>query len=209
MTARPQETPRGFGWAAMLLLGWLIAAYALAMVAAPGIRSAIVRTHLATLPLALVAHLVGGAAALALGALQHNTRLRTRHLALHRWCGRLYVVAVGIGGVAALALAGSSVGGLVSHVGFGTLAVLWLGSTGMAYRHVRAGRLQAHRSWMVRSYALTFAAVTLRIYLPLALVAGLPYEPAYQTIAWLCWVPNLLFVEWVLIPRLGATPVSG
>jgi len=209
MTARARDGPRGSGWTVMLLLGWLIAAYALAMVAVPGIRSEIVRTHLAALPLALVAHLVGGAAALALGALQHNSRLRTRHRALHRWCGRLYVLSVGIGGVAALVLAGSSVGGLVAHVGFGMLAVLLLGSTGMAYVHVRAGRLQDHRTWMVRSYALTFAAVTLRIYLPLALVAGLPYEPAYQAIAWLCWVPNLLFAEWVLLPRLRDAPVTG
>lgn len=209
MTTRPLDTARRIGWPAILVLGWLIAAYALAMVAVPATRSEIVRTHLATLPLALVAHLVGGAAALALGALQHNTRFRTRHLELHRWCGRMYLAAVGVGGVAALVLAGSSVGGLVTHVGFGMLAVLWLGSTGMAYVHVRAGRLQDHRTWMVRSYALTFAAVTLRIYLPLALVAGLPYEPAYQAIAWLCWVPNLLFAEWVLLPRLRDAPVTG
>lgn len=209
MTARSHDARRRPGWPVILVLGWLIAAYAVAMVAAPGIRSEIVRTHLAALPLALVAHLLGGAAALALGALQHNTRLRTRHLAMHRWCGRMYLVSVGVGGVAALALAGSSVGGLVTHIGFGMLAVLWLGTTGMAYLHVRAGRLQAHRAWMVRSYALTFAAVTLRIYLPLAMLTGLPYEPAYQAIAWLCWVPNLLFVEWVLLPRLGAAPVTG
>ena len=193
----------------MLLLGWLIAAYAVAMVAAPGIRSEIVRSRLVALPVALVAHLLGGAAALALGALQHNTRLRTRHLTLHRWCGRMYLVAVGVGGVAALKLAGSSEGGLVTHVGFGMLAVLWLGSTGMAYVQVRAGRLRRHRTWMVRSYALTFAAVTLRIYLPLALVTRLPFEPAYQAIAWLCWVPNLLFVEWIVLPRLDDVPVSG
>jgi len=54
---------------------------------------------------------------------------------------------------------------------------------------------------MTRSYALTFAAVTLRIYLPLSQVAGIPFEPAYQTIAWLCWVPNLIVAEWLILRR--------
>ena len=52
---------------------------------------------------------------------------------------------------------------------------------------------------MIRSYALTLAAVTLRIYIPIGQLAGFAYEPAYQTIAWLCWVPNLVIAEWVII----------
>src|SRR5690606_4566607 len=41
-------------------------------------------------------------------------------------------------------------------------------------------------------FALTLAAVTLRICLPASMLAGLPYEAAYRAIAWLCWVPNLV-----------------
>lgn len=52
---------------------------------------------------------------------------------------------------------------------------------------------------MIRRYALTFAAVTLRIYLPLSQVAGLPFDPAYQTISWFCWVPNLIVAEWIIL----------
>jgi hypothetical protein len=48
---------------------------------------------------------------------------------------------------------------------------------------------------MIRSFALTFAAVTLRIYLPLSLAAGLDYADSYPVIAWLCWVPNLLVAQ--------------
>jgi hypothetical protein len=59
---------------------------------------------------------------------------------------------------------------------------------------------------MIRSYALTFAAVMLRIYLPLSQVYGIPFEPAYQTIAWLCWVPNLIVAEWLIL-RQQLTPV--
>ena len=51
---------------------------------------------------------------------------------------------------------------------------------------------------MVRSYALTLAAVTLRIYLPASQVAGVSFTIAYPVIAWLCWVPNLLLAQWFL-----------
>lgn len=54
---------------------------------------------------------------------------------------------------------------------------------------------------MIRSYALTLAAVTLRIYLPLSQLAGVPFGDAYQVISWLCWVPNLVVAEWVVLRR--------
>jgi signal transduction histidine kinase len=43
--------------------------------------------------------------------------------------------------------------------------------------------------------ALTFAAVTLRLYLPTAMVSESAFEPAYIAVAWLCWVPNLIAAE--------------
>jgi hypothetical protein len=58
---------------------------------------------------------------------------------------------------------------------------------------------------MIRSFALTLAAVALRVYLPSALAAGIEFETAYPIIAWLCWVPNLLVVEF-LIGRSLASP---
>lgn len=48
---------------------------------------------------------------------------------------------------------------------------------------------------MVRNFALTLAAVTLRIYLPASMIAGIEFEVAYPYIAWLCWVPNLVAAE--------------
>lgn len=51
---------------------------------------------------------------------------------------------------------------------------------------------------MLRSYALTSAAITLRLYLGAATAAKLPFADAYPAIAWLCWVPNLALVELAL-----------
>jgi hypothetical protein len=49
---------------------------------------------------------------------------------------------------------------------------------------------------MVRNFSLTFAAVTLRLYIPASALAGVEFSVAYPIIAWLCWVPNILWAEW-------------
>ena len=54
---------------------------------------------------------------------------------------------------------------------------------------------------MVRNYARTLAAVTLRNELPLLLVARMQFSYAYVIVSWLCWVPNLLVAEWLLRPQ--------
>jgi len=86
-------------------------------------------------------------------------------------------------------------GGLPGRLGFAFLALAWLCSGFRAYLAIRARDITAHRRWMVRNFALTFAAVTLRLYLPTSLASGVAFEIAYPAIAWLCWVPNLLIAE--------------
>ena len=58
-----------------------------------------------------------------------------------------------------------------------------------------ARRFDEHRAWMIRSFALTFAAVTLRIYLPLIPLTDMPFIEGYRAISFLCWVPNLVIAE--------------
>ena len=190
---------RRFGWGLMTVLALIIAAYAIALLLVPAMRPPFMQQRFATVPLAAFLHLAGSGLALALGPFQLNTRLRNRFLGIHRWMGRTYVISVLLGGSAALLLATRSEAGLPTHVGFGLLAVLWLFTTANAYRHIRAGDRVSHRRWMIRSYALTFAAVTLRIYLPLSQMAGIPFDPAYQAISWLAWVPNLIVAEWIIL----------
>lgn len=62
--------------------------------------------------------------------------------------------------------------------------------------------MAGHRAWMTRSFLLALAAVTLRIYLPLSGLVGLPFDVSYRLISWMCWVPNLLVAE-VLVRRTG------
>jgi uncharacterized membrane protein len=191
------------GWGIMTALGLVVAAYALGALVLPIVRSPVIVARLHAVPLLVILHLTGGALAISLGALQLNSRIRRNYLAVHRWIGRCYVIAVLVGGGAGLSLATMADGGLPSSIGFGMLGILWIGSTVTAYLCARRRRIDLHRAWMLRSFSLTFAAVTLRLWLPLSQVVGLPFLPSYQAIAWLCWVPNLIVVEWFVLRRVS------
>lgn len=194
-------------WLSMTLLALLVAGYAGALLAIPEFRPSLVRTLLDERPFAAMSHFGGSALALAIGTFQLNARLRSRLVGVHRWLGRAYVLGVGVGGISGLSLALESSGGRIARAGFALLAVCWLACTWLAYRHIRAGDVAAHRTWMIRSFALTFAAVTLRLYIPVSQIAGIPFPAAYAAIAWLCWIPNLLFAEWFI--RTSAPMLSG
>ena len=197
---RPRPTRRT-GLALMLLLSAAIAAYALLMYGlGPGAQRLHpdMRATFERHALAIHTHIFASAVALLLGPLQFSTRLRARWPAWHRWSGRLYLgVGVGLGGAAGLYMSGHAFGGPVAQAGFATLALAWWGTGWMAWRAVRAGRIAEHRRWMIRNFALSFAAVTLRLYLPPVFILGLSFEFWYAVIAWLCWVPNLAVAQWL------------
>jgi uncharacterized membrane protein len=188
-------------WGNMAVLAAIVSAIALRVLLVPSARPEFLREHFARIPLVAALHIGGAAAALAIGPLQFSSRLRHSSPRRHRWMGRGYMLGVFLGGPAGFVLATRAQGGLPAQAGFALLATLWVAATAMAHARIRSGNVNAHRRWMTRSYAFTFAAVMLRLYMPLTQVAGLPFETAYPTIAWLCWVPNLVLVEWILMRR--------
>ncbi|WP_240633852.1 DUF2306 domain-containing protein [Caulobacter flavus] len=143
----------------------------------------------------LVVHIAGSVVALALGSLQFVPALRRGATPPHRWTGRLYVLGCLVGGGAGLVLAPGSSAGPSASAGFGLLAVIWIAVNLLGWRAAMQGRFAEHRRWMIRSWALTLAAVTLRLYLPLVMALDLPFLPWYRAISFLAWVPNLVAAE--------------
>ena len=143
-------------------------------------------------------HVLGGGLCLLIGGFQFSKRLRSNHLQLHRNLGRTYLVLVLLGGIGSLILAPNADGGLVARIGFFILGVLWLFSGLQAYLAIRRKDVATHRAWMLRNFALTFAAVTLRIYLNVFAAIGVDFSESYPVVAWLAWVPNLILIEWYL-----------
>ena len=168
----------------------------------------------------LMVHIVAAMLAILIGPFQFLPQLRKgRLLKFHRWLGRAYLLSVLFGGIGGLYMAQFGYGGLITELGFAALALLWLYSGYMAYKHIRNKEIEAHRQWMIRNYALTLAGTMLRVWVPIFVVGGgIDWVLAYRAIAWLAWVPNLLVAEWIIrrrsqlgvrmVAQLG-NPVSG
>jgi uncharacterized membrane protein len=157
----------------------------------------------------LYLHVFGAVFALALGPFQFVERIRLRHASLHRGLGWTYLVfGVLVGGLAGLYMSQFAHGGPLGQLGFGALALAWLYTGARALDAIRRREVAEHRRWMIRNYALAYAAVMLRLYLPAAVVAGADFSLAYGLIAWLCWVPNLFFAEWLLRATSAPPPAS-
>ncbi|MEM7029121.1 MAG: DUF2306 domain-containing protein [Chloroflexota bacterium] len=156
----------------------------------------------------LYVHIFTSVLALAVGPFQFWNWLLVKHKNIHRWLGRTYFY-LGIfpGAIAGFIVALGTNAGLTGVFGFSLLAIMWAITGVIALVAIRYGDVLAHKRWMYRNFALTFAAVTLRLWLP-ALIVGqifignVPEEEAliaaYQTIPWLCWVPNMIIVEWII-----------
>jgi hypothetical protein len=151
----------------------------------------------------LIVHAAGAGVALLIGPLQFVQFIRRKARVLHRWIGRTYLLACLFGGVAGGLLAPFTAAGPIAASGFLLLALAWLWVNALGWRAAAIKRnYDEHKNWMIRSFALTLAAVTLRLYLPAAMVAGFDFVPAYQWIAWLAWVPNLAIAEaWIASRR--------
>lgn len=193
------------GWSVAAFLSVGVAIFSYRFLPAIGPRSPDILANLFARPW-LALHVLGAATALLVGCFQFLPAIRRRR-SVHRWVGRLYAAGCLLGGVAGFIMAFGTTAGPVAGVGFGLLAPVWIYATAMGWLSARAGDFQAHRRWMIRSFSLTFAAVTLRLYLPLGIMAGLTFEQIYVATAWISWIPNLLIVElWLrrnAVRRLG------
>lgn len=149
-------------------------------------------------------HIAFGGLSLLTGWTQFSRQLRRDYLAWHRRLGLVYLIAVLISGSCAIFISFYATGGWFTGLGFFLLGVFWIFFTLMAYRSVLLGQYREHGRWMVYSYAACFAAVTLRIWLPLLTLTLGEFLIAYRIVAWLCWVPNLIFA-YFWVRREGVT----
>ena len=151
----------------------------------------------AAYPWRILIHVFASLVALGIGPFQFIPSLR-RHKTLHRTLGSIYFVAVFIGGISGLFTAMIAQGGIISQVGFMVLASLWIYTAACALRAVKCADYKAHKEWALRCFALTFAAVTIRVQLGIGFATGYKFEEFYWMLSWTCWIPNSIFAEWLI-----------
>lgn len=144
-------------------------------------------------------HIILAIIALITGPLGLSRKIRMENPILHRWNGRIYVIVIVVNILPGYYIALYANGGMWSTIGFFILNTLWLLTTINGYRFIRKGQVNSHRSWMLRSFFLTFANLT--IYIVVTILhygANLPYGLSYSLGAWLAFTINLVLAEMVI-----------
>lgn len=149
-------------------------------------------------------HFAMGGIILVLGSIQLITKIRDRWPAFHRWTGRIYITAcifAALGGLTFIVAKGT-IGGPVMNTGFALYGVLMLLAAIEAWRHGAARRIELHRAWAIRLYALAIGSWLYRMdygfWLLLADGAGHLKNfrgPFDYTMAFFFYLPNLLVAE--------------
>lgn len=158
----------------------------------------------------LTVHIASALVALLIGPLQGLERLRGRYPTMHRFMGRVYAVSIAVSALISLVLA-FHIESFTKALAFLVLSLLWLFTCWRGVAAARSKQFQAHRLWMMRSYAITCVAVTARLLVPACLLVyaamhgftltgGREYVVAQilEVNIWVGLVVNLAVAEWVI-----------
>jgi uncharacterized membrane protein len=148
----------------------------------------------------LLPHGIAGACALLLGPMQFSDRLRGRFRQLHRIVGRIYVASVFVA---------APLGFYIQYfeertgdprsfsIAAAADATLWMSTTGIAMVLILKGKVQEHRQWMTRSFAIALVFLEGRV---IGGVTGWENlgTPANETIVWACLAFSILSADLAL-----------
>ncbi|WP_247236748.1 DUF2306 domain-containing protein [Telluribacter sp. SYSU D00476] len=162
-------------------------------------------------------HFATGGIILILGSIQLMSSVRERYPAAHRWIGRVYILAsllAAVGGLSFIILKGT-IGGTVMDIGFALYGILMFVAAVQTYRHIRAGRLEKHRAWALRLYALAIGSWLYRMDYGFwfFFTNGIGHTKTFtgpfdQVMAFFFYLPNLLVTEAFIRARAyRASPV--
>jgi uncharacterized membrane protein len=143
------------------------------------------------------------------GPLQFVKRLRATYPAVHRWSGRIFLLASAMVGVTGLAMSfGETIGGRdekAATVLFGTFFLIALAK---AFGHALHREFAQHREWMIRGYAIGLAVATVRpivgAFFAAAVIRGHTPHPSefFGTAFWIGFTLQTMVAElWILRTR--------
>lgn len=160
--------------------------------------------------MAFYIHISSSVLVIASGLTQFSKTLMFQYPKWHRNIGKIYVFLIlFVAGPSGFVMAFYGNGGWWARCAFVLQAIVWWGLTYKAYQTIRKGALEAHGKFMIRSYAMTLSAISLRaatylvsdwklrngINCPDSTYSLLCYPDFYVLVAWLSWVVNLMVAE--------------
>lgn len=168
------------------------------------IKQTEVENHAYYLPVFYI-HVYSSIFILLAGFTQFSSTILKKYKKLHHALGMMYVAFILLfSAPTGLVMGIHANGGPVSQFFFITLSVLWWWFTFKALQTVRNRDFKAHRAFMIRSFALTLSAITLRLW---KVILVKLFQPApmdvYVIISGLGWLPNLLVAEFFIINKIN------
>ena len=146
-------------------------------------------------------HILAGTVFMLLGPLQFIPSIRRYWPKIHRVTGRVFLVcgliaaATGLGVEFTFPLRG----GYAKRAAMVLFALAMLVALVLAWRAAVRRRIDLHRAWVVRAYAIGLALSTTRLYfIPAYLMYGNPSQFEAATVTWAGFCINCLVAEWIV-----------
>jgi hypothetical protein len=150
----------------------------------------------------LLVHVTAGLVAIFTGPVQLWLGFNDRRMETHRRLGIVYMLSIAIGAPTGLYLAVNTDSGVIAGAGLAGLSIAWALTAGMAYAAVRRHLYDQHKEWMVRSFVVTLAFVSSRLFVGVGMAAGVQdFQTAFAMAIWASWALPLLVTEVVLQGR--------
>lgn len=156
--------------------------------------------HNLTWKIAFYAHLAGGIVAVLTGTACFFTNLIEPSSSGHKVLGKIYFISIMfVGGPTGLYLGFYAEAGYLATIGFIGMSTAWMLPTFISVYKITKGDVAGHHKWMIRSYSLTLAGVTLRIMTPLGIhFLGWSYDTTFIVTAYIPWMFNWSLAEIVI-----------
>ena len=157
----------------------------------------------------VLAHILPAMLFMVLGPLQFVRSLRSTYPQLHRWSGRIFLIASGVVGGTGLTLAfGKTIGGVDEKAAITLFGSFFLIALAIALWHALRRNFAQHREWMIRGYAIGLAVATVRpimgTFFALAVLRGhrpVPHE-FFGTAFWIGFTLQMIAAEiWINYTR--------
>lgn len=137
-------------------------------------------------------HIISAGIALSIGWIQFVPKIRNKYMSFHKIIGNTYFISAIISSLASIFISFYATGGKIQIIEFTILGIIWFYTTLMGFFYIKCEEFKLHQKMTVFSYSACFSGVTLRIWLPLLELIFDDFNTTYATVAWLCWIPNLI-----------------
>ncbi len=138
-------------------------------------------------------HIIFGGLSLLIGWTQFIPKWRNINLKRRRNIGKLYIILLFLSSLTGIGIATKHNGGISTAMGFVSVGFIWFLTTFLAFTSIKKRDFAMHQKMMIYSYDACFSAVILRSYLPTLQGIFQDFIIAYRIVAWLCWIPNIIF----------------